>query len=56
MPGTSLRRRRQRDTALITTALCADAVRPGRVPGQDFHIRPAAGADGGRLRVEVSDT
>ncbi|PWI09087.1 ATP-binding protein [Streptomyces sp. NWU339] len=43
-------------TALVTTALCADAVRPGRVPGRDFHIRPAAGADGGRLRVEASDT
>ncbi len=28
--------------------------RPG--PGRDFHVRPAAEADGGRLRVEVPGT
>ncbi|WP_234328058.1 ATP-binding protein [Streptomyces sp. NRRL S-37] len=42
--------------ALITAELCANAVRHGRVPGRDFHVRLAAEADGGRLRVEVSDT
>jgi hypothetical protein len=26
------------------------------VPGRDFHVRLAAEADGGRFRVEVSDT
>jgi hypothetical protein len=26
------------------------------VPGRDFHVRLAAEADGGRLRLEVSDT
>nr|WP_079049195.1 ATP-binding protein [Streptomyces torulosus] len=42
--------------ALITAELCANAVRHGRVPGRDFHVRLAAEADGGRLRLEVSDT
>ncbi|MFE7235262.1 ATP-binding protein [Streptomyces sp. NPDC057596] len=42
--------------ALITAELCANAVRHGRVPGRDFHIRLTSEADGGRLRVEVSDT
>ncbi|MEU9540539.1 ATP-binding protein [Streptomyces mirabilis] len=41
---------------LITSELCANAVRHGRVPGRDFHVRLAAEADGGRLRLEVSDT
>ncbi|MFE6895601.1 ATP-binding protein [Streptomyces sp. NPDC057717] len=41
---------------LITAELCANAVRHGRVPGRDFHVRLATGADGGRLCVEVSDT
>ncbi|MFF9216536.1 ATP-binding protein [Streptomyces viridosporus] len=41
---------------LITAELSANAVRHGRVPGRDFHVRLAAEADGGRLRVEVSDT
>ncbi|MGC9376592.1 ATP-binding protein [Streptomyces sp. MH13] len=41
---------------LITAELCANAVQHGRVPGRDFHVRLAAEADGGRLRVEVSDT
>ncbi|GAA3292877.1 hypothetical protein GCM10020295_13280 [Streptomyces cinereospinus] len=41
---------------LITAELCANAVRHGRVPGRDFHVRPAAEADGERLRLEVSDT
>ncbi|MFE9975744.1 ATP-binding protein [Streptomyces hirsutus] len=42
--------------ALITAELCANAVRHGRVPGRDFHVRLAAETDDGRLRVEVSDT
>lgn len=42
--------------ALITAELCANAVQHGRVPGRDFHVRLTAEADGGRLRVEVSDT
>ncbi|MFD3730310.1 ATP-binding protein [Streptomyces sp. NPDC058632] len=41
---------------LITAELCANAVRHGRFPGRDFHVRGTAEADGGRLRVEVSDT
>ena len=41
---------------LITAELCANAVRHGRVPGRDFHVLLGAEADGGRLRVEVSDT
>ncbi|MGW9494131.1 ATP-binding protein [Streptomyces prasinus] len=41
---------------LGTAELCADAVQHGRVPGRDFHVRPTAGTDGGRLRVEVSGT
>ncbi|MEU0335824.1 ATP-binding protein [Streptomyces sp. NPDC006193] len=41
---------------LIAAELCANAVRHGRVPGRDFHVRLAAEADGTRLRVEVSDT
>ncbi|MGW5211677.1 ATP-binding protein [Streptomyces sp. NPDC004051] len=42
--------------ALITAELCANAVRHGRVPGRDFHVRLTTEADGGRLRLEVSDT
>ncbi|GGV75038.1 hypothetical protein GCM10010294_39030 [Streptomyces griseoloalbus] len=42
--------------SLITAELCANAVQHGRVPGRDFHVRLAAEADGGWLRVEVSDT
>ncbi|MER5405575.1 ATP-binding protein [Streptomyces sp. NPDC002769] len=41
---------------LITAELCANAARHGRVPGRDFHVRLAVEADGGRLRLEVSDT
>lgn len=42
---------------LITAELSANAVRHGRVPGRDFHVRLATETDGGRrLRVEVSDT
>ncbi|MFC5958157.1 ATP-binding protein [Streptomyces pratens] len=41
---------------LIAAELCANAVRHGRVPGRDFHVRLAAEAGGERLRVEVSDT
>ncbi|MDT0608659.1 ATP-binding protein [Streptomyces lancefieldiae] len=42
--------------SLITAELSANAVRHGHVPGRDFHVRLAAEEDGGRLRVEVSDT
>lgn len=42
--------------SLITAELCANAVRHGRVPGRDFHVRLTAEEDGARLRVEVSDT
>ncbi|WP_410011394.1 hypothetical protein [Streptomyces nigrescens] len=35
---------------LITAELCANAVRHGRVPGRDFHVRLAREADGERLR------
>ncbi|MFF3891127.1 ATP-binding protein [Streptomyces sp. NPDC001914] len=41
---------------LITAELCANAVRHGRVPGRDFHVRLTAEPDRGRLRLEVSDT
>ncbi|MFD4256296.1 ATP-binding protein [Streptomyces sp. NPDC058534] len=41
---------------LITAELCANAVRHGRVPGRDFHVRLAVEAVGERLRLEVSDT
>lgn len=41
---------------LIAAELCANAVRHGRVPGRDFHVRLAVEPDGGRLRLEVSDT
>lgn len=40
---------------LIAAELCANAVRHGRVPGRDFHVRLAVEA-GGALRLEVSDT
>ncbi|MGW5430543.1 ATP-binding protein [Streptomyces sp. NPDC004059] len=40
---------------LITAELCANAVRHGRIPGRDFHVRLAREADGERLRLEVSD-
>ncbi|MEU6387537.1 ATP-binding protein [Streptomyces bauhiniae] len=39
---------------LIAAELAANAVRHGRVPGRDFHLR-LAGEDG-TVRVEVSDT
>jgi anti-sigma regulatory factor (Ser/Thr protein kinase) len=39
---------------LIAAELSANAVRHGRVPGRDFHVRLAAEA--GALRLEVSDT
>jgi anti-sigma regulatory factor (Ser/Thr protein kinase) len=41
--------------SLITAELCANAVRHGRVPGRDFHVRLTSEADGA-LRLEVSDT
>ena len=40
---------------LITAELSANAVRHGRVPGRDFHVRLTTEA-GGELRLEVSDT
>ncbi|MGW5464399.1 ATP-binding protein [Streptomyces sp. NPDC003996] len=40
---------------LITAELCANAVRHGRVPGRDFHVRLTSEAIG-ELRLEVSDT
>ncbi|KAF3469878.1 ATP-binding protein [Streptomyces sp. Tu 3180] len=39
---------------LITAELSANAVRHGRVPGRDFHVRLAA-QESGELRLEVSD-
>ncbi|WP_037856656.1 ATP-binding protein [Streptomyces sp. NRRL F-2799] len=39
---------------LIAAELAANAVRHGRVPGRDFHLRLAG--DDGVVRVEVSDT
>ncbi|WP_306191259.1 ATP-binding protein [Streptomyces sp. MK5] len=40
---------------LITAELCANAVRHGRIPGRDFHVRLTSEA-AGELRLEVSDT
>ncbi|MEV6050824.1 ATP-binding protein [Streptomyces sp. NPDC052107] len=39
----------------IAAELCANAVRHGRVPGRNFHVRLTREADGERLRLEVSD-
>ncbi|WP_313905949.1 ATP-binding protein [Streptomyces malaysiensis] len=39
--------------------LAANAVRHGRVPGRDFHVRltaPLGGDASGTIRIEVSDT
>ncbi|MGV9990543.1 ATP-binding protein [Streptomyces sp. NPDC003374] len=41
---------------LIVAELTANAVRHGHVPGRDFHLRLHAAADGGTVRVEVTDT
>lgn len=43
---------------LIASELAANAVRHGRVPGRDFHVRLTAplGDAGGTIRIEVSDT
>ncbi|WP_289981170.1 ATP-binding protein, partial [Streptomyces sp. SRF1] len=44
---------------LITSELAANAVRHGRVPGRDFHVRltaPVGGDLAGTIRIEVSDT
>ncbi|MFF9200928.1 ATP-binding protein [Streptomyces sp. NPDC014986] len=38
---------------LITAELCANAVQHGRAPGRDFHVRPAAEEDGGRMSRSV---
>ncbi|MBB1254589.1 ATP-binding protein [Streptomyces sp. OF3] len=40
--------------SLITAELCANAVRHGRVPGRDFHVRLVLAE--GVFRVEVTDT
>ncbi|WP_413810213.1 ATP-binding protein [Streptomyces sp. OE57] len=44
---------------LIASELAANAVRHGRVPGRDFHVRltaPLGGDTPGTIRIEVSDT
>ncbi|RFU87594.1 ATP-binding protein [Streptomyces triticagri] len=41
-------------TVLIVAELSANAVRHGRVPGRDFHVRLIAAP--GIVRVEVTDT
>lgn len=41
---------------LVTAELTANAVRHGRVPGRDFHLRLTHAASGGAIRVEVTDT
>ncbi|MFE2188068.1 ATP-binding protein [Streptomyces sp. NPDC059455] len=46
-------------TTLIASELAANAVRHGRVPGRDFHVRltaPLGGDASGTIRIEVSDT
>ncbi|GAA2320221.1 hypothetical protein SVIO_033030 [Streptomyces violaceusniger] len=46
-------------TTLIASELAANAVRHGRVPGRDFHVRliaPVSGDTAGTIRIEVSDT
>ncbi|AEM86363.1 ATP-binding protein [Streptomyces violaceusniger] len=45
-------------TTLIASELAANAVRHGRVPGRDFHVRLTAPLDDapGTIRIEVSDT
>ncbi|MBL1115700.1 ATP-binding protein [Streptomyces sp. 110] len=45
-------------TTLIASELAANAVRHGRVPGRDFHVRLTAplGDASGTIRIEVSDT
>lgn len=45
-------------TTLIASELAANAVRHGRVPGRDFHVRLAVplGDASGTIRIEVSDT
>ncbi|MFD7505620.1 ATP-binding protein [Streptomyces sp. NPDC059850] len=41
----------------MASELCANAVRHGRVPGRDFHVRLTAPLDdSGPIRIEVSDT
>jgi anti-sigma regulatory factor (Ser/Thr protein kinase) len=42
------------NVTLIAAELAANAVRHGRVPGRDFHLRLTATS--GTLRVEVTDT
>ena len=41
---------------LVVSELCANAVRHCHVPGRDCHIRLAADAGAGTVRVEVTDT
>ncbi|MFF5962687.1 ATP-binding protein [Streptomyces collinus] len=44
------------DLVLIVAELTANAVRHGHVAGRDFRLRVHATADGGTVRVEVTDT
>ncbi|WP_051835404.1 ATP-binding protein [Streptomyces sp. NRRL S-481] len=44
------------DLLLIVAELTANAVRHGHVAGRDFRLRVHATADGGTVRVEVTDT
>ena len=44
------------DLVLIVAELTANAVRHGHVAGRDFRLRVYATADGGTVRVEVTDT
>ncbi|MFK3734884.1 ATP-binding protein [Streptomyces sp. NPDC088090] len=39
----------------VVAELAANAVLHGRVPGRDFRLRLALEADGGALRIEVTD-
>lgn len=41
--------------ALVVAELAANAVRHGRVPGRDFHLRLAFEAPARTIRIEVSD-
>ncbi|MFF7376414.1 ATP-binding protein [Streptomyces massasporeus] len=44
------------DLVLIVAELTANAVRHGHVAGRDFRLRVHTVADGGTVRVEVTDT
>ncbi|MHC5701807.1 ATP-binding protein [Streptomyces tirandamycinicus] len=42
--------------ARVVAELAANAALHGRVPGRDFRLRLAVEDEGGRLRIEVTDT